>query len=166
MTPRWTVRAEASHASSSYVYRYDSRAVQEERRGNGAVTTLQASAARALVHTANGTRVEASLVGGVQRLSVQQSPPCGPPAMSQPPCLFSAEDWQRTYTVPFGGVAVGTSHPISARLAGDARVSYTLGRANTEAFWVDLLPQYDAYEADRHHWLRTVSATLGLTIGL
>lgn len=165
-TPHWAIAAEAAHGSSSYVYRYDSGSLREERRGNSSVLTVQASAARELVSTAAGARVEAVFVGGVHRLTVEKDPVCGPPSLGSPPCFFSPKRWQDDYSVPFGGAGLGASQRVSRRLSADARITYSFGRANTESFWQDLLPQYDAYEADRHHWVHTVSLALGIGIGL
>jgi len=166
VTPRWTVGVEASRASSSYSYRYDSGALQEEGHGSSSISTLLTSASRELVRTAAGTRVEGVLLGGVHRLAVDKDPVCGPPSLGGPPCYSSPERWQDNYSVPFGGVGLGASQRVSPRLSVDARGTYSVGRANTQAFWQDLLPQYDAYEADRHHWLHTVSLSLGLAVGL
>jgi hypothetical protein len=166
----WTASAEASWGLSDYHYFSRSESgpsfSEEEFHGSAAVASLLVTASRTIVATPAGMRVDALILSGVQRLNVIEGPSyCPPPSLGIPVCS-TPERWQGVYSVPSIGGGLAISRDLTPRLGLRSRATYTVGRADTSRFWTDLLPDFDAYEADRSHRLGVLQLSLGLGIGL
>jgi hypothetical protein len=166
----WTVGAEVAWGASDYHYFSRSESgpsfSEEEFHGSAAIASLLVTAQRPIITGVSGMRIDALLLGGLQRLNVHESPSfCTPPSSGIPACS-APERWQGVYDVPSigGGLALGRS--LTPRLALRSRAMYSIGRANTSRFWTDLVPELDQYEADRSHRVGVLQLSLGLEMGL
>jgi hypothetical protein len=79
------------------------------------------------------------------------------------PC-FPTEPWEKRYDV--GSVVGGLTlrQPIGRRFAVNIGGNVSTGRANTEGFFRDLLPEYDHLEAPKRYAVRTTQLHLGLSV--
>jgi hypothetical protein len=66
--------------------------------------------------------------------------------------------------VPSASGGLTLRQAITPRLGLELRSACTIGRANTEGFYQDLAPEYDAIEAPKHQTVRTGEASLGIWI--
>jgi hypothetical protein len=86
-----------------------------------------------------------------------------PPTLgSISPCTAS-QRWERTYSAPSvqGGLSLG--YDIGPRVALLLHGQYSVGRTSTrEAFYEDLLPEFDYMEAPTSQTVRTSHLSLGL----
>ena len=166
----WILAAHVATGSSDYHYfqRDESGGLfsQSEQWGDAEVRTASLSVGRRFDALAGLTYLDLFAGGSLQRLSVRSAPGCGappgPPSNGSPGTTFGCDAWHRSYSMPgaIGGAQLYrrlTSH-FGIHLGG----SYSFSRADTKAFWTDLLPQYDQYEAPKSHQVRASQIFLGL----
>jgi hypothetical protein len=105
-------------------------------------------------------QLRATLGGGSYRFSLDRNSNCFPSGY----CPFLPSPWRSHYNIPtiVGGLLLRqrvTSH-IALELGGKQSV----GRADTENFFVDLLPQFDQFEAPKTQIVRTTQLSFAISI--
>ena len=168
----WTVGFDALRGSSDYEYHWrmgsSGLASEEWRRGSAELTAYSARVGRALPLPRNFATLVVSVGGALQRVNVKGYPPCQPPTPSLPPSpgLCGSEKWQRSYGVPSATTSLQLRRKLVGRTELQIGGSFAAGQANTSAFWTDLLPEYDAFEAKKTQSIRTSQLRMALGIGL
>lgn len=105
-------------------------------------------------------------IGGlVEQLNVHHPSVCAPPpppSSGSPASAPSCGAWQRNYSVPGALGTLSVERHLTSTWSVQLGGSYALQRADTKAFWTDLQPQYDQYEAPKSYAMHTVHVTLGI----
>jgi hypothetical protein len=176
---RWTAHAEAAYGGTEFEFREYSVAqsgdlvgtaeYESVYRSEASVTTFGVAVGRRFRPVSGAAEMELSLGGGLQRLRLER-PNCEPlpPSMGfATTCgpLFGGGSprWDRVYHVPSLSGAAGLRVPLRQRIGAEVRAGYLVGRANTESFHVDLIPELDRYEAPRQTRVGLVQLTAGLS---
>lgn len=138
-----------------------------EQWGTASRTAVSVGIAHRSVLAAFPLFVEPELSIGTQRLRVgRPSIDCvpQPPSLGVVPCVPN-ERWERTYSVPGVGAGLSLGYAIVPRVAVQMRGQYSVGRTSTEeAFYVDLIPQYDYAEAPKSRTIRSSHLSLGFRV--
>jgi hypothetical protein len=171
ITRSWVLSAMATRGSSTFQYIQRDEAggliSESTEQGPAVVTSAALTIGRRLDVLPFLTYVDLYAGGALDMLDVQAGPGCGapaPPPSNGGPYLppIGCEDWHHRYSAP--GIIGGAQ--LHRRLAEHWGVhaggSYAMSRVNTRAFWLDLLPQYDQYEAPKSHRLHAVHLSLGV----
>jgi hypothetical protein len=173
VTGPWTLVGQLGQGSTGYHY-YQSFSgtggvlSTQEQWGTARRSTFALGIARRSTLAAMPLFIEPELGIAVQRLRVgNPGVACvpTPPSLGAPtPCLASAR-WERTYSVPSVGAGLSLGYAIAPRVAVQLRGQYSVGRTSTkEAFYVDLLPQYDFMEAPTSQTVRSSHLSVGLRV--
>jgi hypothetical protein len=161
-----------AHASTSLRYLDDRRVTnpdgQEgssrlEARRPARVTTLGGGVGRSFALPRGGRELELTLGGAVERFSLDRlEPVCLAPSLGYP--CEPADPWDGRYTVPSVNGALALRQPLTPKMGVELRGGYSVGRANTESLYRDLVPVLDAYEAPKRQTVRTGDLSLGLWV--
>ena len=120
-----------------------------------------------------GAELDLGLGGALNRFSLER-PDCRPSPPSQgyfgSTCgpFFGAKGapWKGTYNVPSAVGAVALRRRLVGRFGFEGRAGYSVGRANTESFYFDLIPELDRYEAPKRSTVQTLQLSTGLSVEL
>ena len=114
------------------------------------------------IATGSGSEVTVSVGGALQHFSMHRTFTVCPPSLPPGGCTDYPDPWADHYSIPslIGGVALRQA--IARRVGLEARGNFSVGRANTEGFFFDYAPAYDAFEAPKHYTVRTAEASIGV----
>lgn len=168
----WRVYADLSHGSSRMGYVDDTRSTlpdgtelysRHESIRPARITTVGAGVGRGVPLPRGFPELELTVGGALQHFGIDRAQYlCGAPSQSVP--CGDEDPWESSYTVTSAVGGLTLRQAITRQVGLELRSAYTIGRANTEGFYQDLAPEYDAIEAPRHQTVRTGEASLGIWV--
>ena len=105
-------------------------------------------------------QLRATLGGGSYRFALNAYAQCFPNGF----CPFPPPPYRSHYNIPtlVGGLLL--RQPVTTHFALELGGKESVGRANTKSFFVDLLPQFDQFEAPKTQIVRTTQLSLGISV--
>ena len=171
--PSWSLYLEGSYSPTD-VELVDTRALTgpsgpidesfSRHINDASVTALTIAIARRFQSHDAAPLLALSVGGGWQRFSLEKRDrQCQPPSSGGIFCT-PGDPWNPAYDFPTLVGALAASYDWTRRTSVEARVGYTMGRADTRGSQIEPLPEVDEYNARRKLWVRTTAVTLGITI--
>lgn len=178
---RWTVSADGAYGTTEFEFRRQVGAYRGEELLNGSqgsstmeasLTTFALGVARHFAIPGISAEAEAGIGAALQHFRLER-PECrtAPPSVGFPgfacegTLLLEPPRWEKSYNVPGATGHLLLRRRITPRLGIEGRAAYTVGRANTESFYTDLLPELDRYEATKRTNVRTTQLSAGVSVG-
>jgi hypothetical protein len=168
----WLVYAEGAYGGSHVGYVLEQRVTtpggqdgfqRSERRKPARVTTLGAGVGRSFALPRGLPELALTVGGALQRFSLDaQEQECG--TTSQGYLCVDGDPWESHYSVPSLSGGVLLRQALTRNVGIELRGAGSVGRANTEGFYEDLVPSLDAFEAPRRQTVRTGEVSLGLSV--
>jgi hypothetical protein len=170
----WTGYVEASYAPSDMEFDQQRVVSQSDtvtsyeamhRSGRASIAGLGLGVRRWIGGPPHLPELGLSVGGAWQRFRLEhRERECSSP--SQGFTCQPADPWEAKYDLPSVTGSLAVRQRWRTRFAVEIRTAGALGRANTEGFWKDLVPEHDEYEAPRSQWVRTAEAALGISVRL
>jgi hypothetical protein len=177
---RWTARAGGAYGSSELELREESTATtpgepelrdETVSRNEARIATFDLVIARTF--PLPGAEAEVGVGGGLNHFRLDGTdcrpiPPSqgfggvecdGIPLPAEPP-------YEESYSIPSAVGHLAVRRRLTGRIGIEGRGSYSVGRANTESFYQDLIPEFDDFEAPKRVTVHVGQLSLGLSVGL
>lgn len=175
VAPRWSVYADGAYGGTEYGYLRQSGTYLGGELGNGSETRASESASITRVALGVSRRfavrptseVEVGVGGAFSRLELERHL-CSPGSAYDPLCgvLFpEGVKWETRYDLPGAAATLVLRQRILGRIALEGRTDYSVGRADTEGFHVDLVPEAERYEAPKRVTVHMGVVSVGAAVG-
>lgn len=179
---RWAAQAAGAYGSSDFEFRVENTLSEDGElltrdetfnRDEARIITLALAIARTFPLRGDATEAEAGLGGGLNHFQLAGTD-CRPLPPSQGfggvECngvrLPSAPPYEESYSIPSAVGHLALRHRVTERIGIEGRGTYSVGRANTESFYRDLVPEFDDLEAPKRVTVHVAQLSLGVSIGL
>ena len=179
LTPGWVLYAEGTSSGTTamdYLDRGDAGpGVFSESRFFRPATfqTLELGAERFFHFATRLPTVGVKLGAGSYRFAISRNPiPC----IVLPPTVFSSTPpqptlvcqapgpWASHYNIASAVAGLVVRQSIGSHVAMELEGKGSAGNANTSSFFVDLIPQFDQFEAPKSHRVNTTQLSLGVSV--
>lgn len=168
---RWSVYADGGFGETEFDHTFQSGAYKDGELVSGqeaqshldaSVTTVSLGVARRFP-LGGATELETGAGAALNRLRLDK-PEC-PPFGGCSDFYPEGIRWEEKYDIPSLSGTLVLRQRVLGRIGFEGRASYSAGRADTEKFVVDLIPEYDEYEGPRRTTVRVARLSAGLSVG-